>query len=108
VEALPLALADLDEAAIGPDRDVRAERRRIRDRRRDRAGRRGGPGEWRVGDLERRAWRDGKRRRGGGMGQPGPDETGLGDPVGRQRRLRLALEAALDDERRLAVPDEDQ
>jgi hypothetical protein len=61
-----------------------------------------------VGDLERRDRRDRQRRRGGGVGQPGPDETGLGDPVRGQGRLRLALEAALDDERRLAVADEDE
>jgi len=42
------------------------------------------------------------------MGQSRPDETGLGDPVRGQRRLRLTLESTLDDERRLAVPDEDE
>ena len=42
------------------------------------------------------------------MGQARSDEAGLGDAVGRQRGIGLALEATLDDERRLAVPDEDE
>ncbi len=42
------------------------------------------------------------------MGQPHPDEAGLGDAVGRERGIGLALETTLDDERRLAVADEDE
>ena len=79
VEPLPLALADLDEAGIRADGDDRAERRRICHRRRDRAGRRRGPGERRMDDLERRRRRDRQRGRRCGMGQPRPDEAGLGD-----------------------------
>ena len=61
-----------------------------------------------MDDLERRRRRDRQRGRRAGMGEPRPDEAGLGDAVGRERGIGLALEATLDDERRLAVPDEDE
>ena len=61
-----------------------------------------------MDDLERSSQRDGERW----------GATGIGQPVSCQRRLteagrgegivRLALETPLDDERRLAVPEQDE
>jgi hypothetical protein len=112
MESLPRALADLDEAGVGADLDPRARRgrlaRRLGECRRDGRRRGRGPAQRRVDDLERWRQRDRQDRRPGRPCEPRADEAGLLDAVGRQLGLRLALEAALDDERRLAVPDEDE
>jgi hypothetical protein len=61
-----------------------------------------------VDDLERRRRRHRQDRRGRRAREPGAGQAGLLDAGERQVGLGLALEAAFDDERRLAVPDEDE
>ena len=110
VEALPLALADLEEARLGPRSGSAARTRQLVGHRPARSRRPSAAvrpsGEWTISS-------------GGPAGPAGPGTRagrarraatplGLAPPDRRERRLGLALEPALDDELRLAVADEDE
>ena len=108
VEAFPGSLADLDEAAIRSNRDGLPEGERLRHRGRNRLGGLLGALQRRVDDLERRAGRDGEAGRRVRPGKARSGQLGLAATRRGEWRLGLALEAPLDDELRLAVPEQDE
>ena len=103
MEALPLALVDLEEARVGTARDGRSlgPHRAL-----DRLGGLRRPDQGRMHEFERIAARDRQGGRDVGRGQPGCDERRLELTGGGERRLGLPLETAFDDVGRLAVADQ--
>ena len=102
------ALADLDEATIRANRDGPAEGERLRHGGRDRLGGLRRALQRRVDDLERGAGGNGKAGRFVRPGKACAGQLGLAAPRRGQRCLGLALEAPLDDEHGLAVPEQDE
>src|SRR6185503_6988966 len=105
--ALPLALADLDEPHVGDVRHAPALSAG-RDGAANRGGRVRRARERGVDDRQRPALGDGQRRRIVGASESGGDPLGLTTTGGGQGRVEPPLEAALDDQLRLPVPNEDE